>query len=137
MEKYFRVAPKPSLEEGLLSKRVENAVKRLGKDPGSEESDPDDPKPAKKRKVTKPRAPRKQPTEKPSTSFEAAKAKSIKQKLHAKEKIPQKELTQKVLEDRKRKAVEIFKTTGNKKGKKKIRKVLKEQVDLSESSSDD
>lgn len=144
MEKFFRTSAKPSLSEGALSKRVEKAVKLLGRDHSASDSDLDvdeqAPKPKRTRKtksdkVLKAEKSNNQPTT--SQSKEKPSESSIKQKLHCERKIPQKESTQKVLEDRKKRAIEIFKT-GNKKSLNKKRKVIVEkEVKLSESSSDD
>lgn len=133
---------------GLLSKRVENAIKRLGGDEDLES----EPKPKRKRKSNK----RKQPGEETldnesqpltmekqrektirntQTIGETSKIKYINEKLHKVDKIPQKEKALKLLEERKKQAIEIFRTY-KKKGKK-TKVFAKKDANLSESSSED
>ncbi|KAK6623268.1 hypothetical protein RUM43_009120 [Polyplax serrata] len=153
MEKYFKSVPKTV---GVLSKRVESAIKRLE---GTEESEETNTKPKVKRKRRTVKS--KVPTECSETAEETredakrqkivggsdetisqtsqlnkeiSKVLLINERLHSKEKIPQKEKAQKLAEERKKQAIEIYRMVRGK-GKKKKKEFAKAEAKLSESSS--
>lgn len=152
MEKYFKTVSQPV---GFLSKRVENAIKRLGGD--EFEDDQVSKKKETNKRTKRTRGPAKkaeksegveEPVKKQKSdescyfsgsptqaSVHASKELFINEKLHREEKIPQKEKAQKLSEERKKQAIEIFRTFKGK-GKKRTKVFAKKEANLSESSSE-
>ena len=140
----------------MMSKRVENAVKRLGGIDDDNEFDEKIKEEKKKkrktnRKITdgKDVGKRRKTVEMKKNDFSEeerrgeggnpskCKEKYINEKLHRIEKIPQKEKSQKDMEDRKKEAIEIFRTFKQKGKRKKMKVFAKKEANLSESSSSD